>query len=403
MTSSIRSLELLPTVSLEHILDYLPIETILFSVRYVCRNFYLLTNAYNRYTLDCQAMIKTDFHSICRRMYLNQINSMVLSHGDQTPGQIQLFLSLYSLDQFGSLRSVTLLQIEECQLEVILKQLNTVPLLSSVTITFDQSSLLAASTLKLLAIMMRKDSLRQLALTLPEDSIDELEWPIESFIQHLQLITTISFEKFSTVLQHSPKLAKLVVKDCFVYDKIRLSSYSQLISLTLQDCESAIDRIEFLLSHTPSLVYLKILSESIDLSDGYFWEAIIQEKLPQLVDFRFACQRTIGVRNPYVNLPTLIAPFKTPFWLEIKRWFITVLVMEDTGIAYFYTLPDCPKKIYFHLNENKTSLSNAPLTNSKLFTSHNIHEMDVDVNPIQRGLIAQVNVHHVFAMHSTGT
>ena len=50
-TDIIPYLDILPVELIFHILNYLDTDTILLSFRYICKRFYIITNAYNQYKL----------------------------------------------------------------------------------------------------------------------------------------------------------------------------------------------------------------------------------------------------------------------------------------------------------------------------------------------------------------
>ncbi|CAF1553421.1 unnamed protein product [Rotaria sp. Silwood1] len=78
---------------------------------------------------------KTRFDRFCKLLLSNldvknQVYSLVLSNKD-TPGQIKTFLSLFSLNEFIHLDSLTLIQIEENILQKLKSTLPLIPQLHS--------------------------------------------------------------------------------------------------------------------------------------------------------------------------------------------------------------------------------------------------------------------------------
>src|SRR5205085_8856423 len=112
------------------ILNYLDCDTILLSFRYVCKRFYLITNGYNQYKLNLNSCIKSNFYCYCRIINPLNIISLILSDDDQTPGQISLFLTYFNFKQFNYLRSLTLLEIEDTNLNIISNDLSSLSLIS---------------------------------------------------------------------------------------------------------------------------------------------------------------------------------------------------------------------------------------------------------------------------------
>jgi hypothetical protein len=67
---------------------------------------------------------KTTFDRFCNKLLLNpslkqQIYSLKLLNSPETCGQIQAFLSLFSLNKFSQLRSLTLIKIHKDNIEKI--------------------------------------------------------------------------------------------------------------------------------------------------------------------------------------------------------------------------------------------------------------------------------------------
>ena len=102
------SLATLPVELLYRLLDYLDVQTIVLSFRYVSKKFYLISNSSNHYNLDLSSTSKSHFDLICRRISRDKVVSITLSDEDTTPGQIGLFLSLFQISDFPQLRSLTL-------------------------------------------------------------------------------------------------------------------------------------------------------------------------------------------------------------------------------------------------------------------------------------------------------
>ncbi|UJR17429.1 hypothetical protein I4U23_004324 [Adineta vaga] len=122
------------------------------------------------------------------------------------------------------------------------------------------------------------------------------------------------------------------------------ASCEQLTSLTLKKTQRSMSELELLLSCTPSLTHLKLISDlpaSNTLFDGARWEFFIEQRLPQLEKFEFFLSNT-QVRDPAsINIDLLIARFETPFWLHRKRWFIMCNYIPDATRLNLYTLPIC--------------------------------------------------------------
>ena len=270
------SLDALPVELLYRIFDSLDAETILLSVQYVCKRFHSVTNNYNRYKLNFKSIFKHKFHQLCHTSYPKNVTSLILSDENQTPGQTGLFLSLYHIEEYTRLKSVTLLSIEESYLKIILEHLSAKCALMSLTMQCELTCVLSTDTLMFLSSIIGKPSLRKLDLSFSYKTIDTLEWPAECSIQYLRLFTSVRLDKFCTILRCSPHLKTMILRDCIIEDINKLNliifsnvSYRQLITLMLEDCNLDMTTIESILSLTPSLVSFTLIGNDDEFFNVY--------------------------------------------------------------------------------------------------------------------------------------
>ena len=172
-------------------------------------------------------------------------------------------------------------------------------------------------------------------------------------------------------------------------------SYHQLTSLTLEDCDLEMAMIESLLSLTPSLIHLRIKGNARDFFDGARWERLFQTKLPNLNKFEFAFQHNMGVTCDVANFESVIAPFQTSFWLEIKHWFINVVGVKKSSFMNLYSIPDCAPKISFHPKANKISHSTVPSAINDLITMDSVRELTLNLIEMQADMTDKVDEHHI--------
>ncbi|CAF1249285.1 unnamed protein product, partial [Rotaria sordida] len=131
----------------------------------------------------------------------------------------------------------------------------------------------------------------------------------------------------------------------------------------MNKCQCSMDELEYLLSLTPSLVYLKLISyrkSKFDftscgtynrqlteryaifdpaLFDGLRWKQFIQTKLFLLKQFQFFFSNVTNIDNSNISATSLIIPFQRSFWLDQKHW--SVNCDEFLGIKeiQLYTTP----------------------------------------------------------------
>ena len=125
---SVVSLNTLPVGILYRIFDNLDGQTILLSLRYVCKRLHTIADTYKWYQLDFSSISKQNFDFICRLIHPENVISLILSDDNETPGQIRLFLSLFHIDQFIRLHSLTLIRVDESDLNEFLKHIIKYPL-----------------------------------------------------------------------------------------------------------------------------------------------------------------------------------------------------------------------------------------------------------------------------------
>ncbi|CAF3188411.1 unnamed protein product [Rotaria socialis] len=146
--------------------------------------------------------------------------------------------------------------------------------------------------------------------------------------------------------------------------------------------------IESVLSFLPTLTHLQLMSEDrlLDtrLFDGSCWENFIRAKLPLLNKFEFYFSR-IAITDPdCITVESVIASFRTSFWLEIKHWIVKC--HHECGKYYpkyhLYSIPiiqdnfNCPEQ----RSMIRHSASNTADNDATLIV--NAHRLSVDLSQI---------------------
>ena len=373
------SLNTLPTELLYRILDILDNDTIIFSFGSVCKRFRTIINTYNRYSFNFQSISKPYFNSVCNLIDPGNIISLTLSNDNHTPGQIKCFFTLFKIEQFICLRSLTLIQIEEDQFDTMFESKYINLPLHSLSITFRNNF----KTLPLLSSVISNKNIQHLTLSLKR--FDNVIWPDRCFLQSLIMSSRINLKQFSTILSHSLQLKKLVLQDCVIDDSIPLDgtiSYPQLISLSFEDCELDMNHCELILSLIPSLEYLHIIGGT-DLSNGSRWEEFIQKKLLNLKTFQFAfCGNTEILFEDLSDVQSLIVSFQTPFWIEIKQWFVVCYYFKDSANYSLYSLPICKSNVRFYPQKDKISCSTYRDLNTDMSMTDNVQQMQLNLSSL---------------------
>ncbi|CAF1053538.1 unnamed protein product [Adineta ricciae] len=364
LPQSAPALSTLPVEILYRILIYLDTETILLSVRYVAKTFYLISNSFNHYHIDFSALSKRNFDIICRLIYPENVVSIILSDEDTTPGQIDLFLTRFRIHYFPHLRSLTFRSIDWTDLHGILTDIFPCSLIS---FSIHSQGKQSKSTLCLLSQRLNQSNLQSFSLNTYAHQIEGIFKNItESSLTHLT-VGTITFNEYQIILRYCPQLRTLRIDDCWISDTDRCfptKSYRQLTSLTLQDTNRSIEQLEHFLSLSPSIIELKIinsLSTPNSLIDGSKWKMLIKAKLLSLRLFHFVFYQVhLRIYQCDADVEVLIQPFRSSFWLEDKQWFVKCQSIKSLHKVKLFTVPFPSTSYEYNCDPDPILLSTTP-------------------------------------------
>ena len=332
------SLLALPTELLYRVCDFLDAETLLLSFRPVCRHFHGIAKTYNQYEIRCPTDSKVN---LCRLIPPEHVVSLDFWDRTLRTDWVARFLSRFDIHRFTRLRSLSLSKIEMSDLMMILRHVITHCRLSFLSIHSDIPGD-SVEILHLLSLAIAQPTLRQLALYSNLAHVNALVWPMHCTIRRLA-IDTCHIQQFCAILRNSPHLQTLSMNNCYVNTRDGISpseSYLQLTSLTLNDLQMTMDKLELLLCFLPSLVRLDLSSSGKPFEFVQRlsrWEAFLRSRLPRLRHlelclFCYCCD--------WENFDALIDAFRTPFWLIERRWFVTCQFRDDwTSSFTVFTSP----------------------------------------------------------------
>lgn len=350
-------LETLPVEVIHRIYDELDVDTILFSVRPVCKKLYSTANAYNRYQLDFSYISRSDFHIISRVIDPKNVISLTLVNNLYTFHQIQLFHSCFHLDQFVQLRSLTLIGAEQEDLLKFEKYVSKSSLTKVSILYFDSRSTVFQT---LVSSMLSLNHLHKLTLNLGYYVISDLQWPAYCSIKKLKLVGSWNWNKVYFVLSHSPHLQTLSItgftideSDTSIIRQSDLRQFDHLISFSLYTkSRITIQNMKTIFICFPNLTHLRLFDgeyqtdDSSDISlyqtdsslfDGDEWECLIQAHLTKLKQFEFYFSRFSLLNEDSIRtMQSLMMSFSKPFWLEDKHW----------TVKYDYEYQDISKHHY---------------------------------------------------------
>jgi hypothetical protein len=380
------SIEHLPVELFHRIFDHLDTESILFSVRSVCRLFESVVKGYNRYKFDFKIISKCNFHRLCRLIPPEHLISLALYKNEEIPDQISFFISNYHLRQLTQLHSLSLFGITELQLGLILKRINLNCLTSFALYIEKYDDRRRKTTENYLSLIMAQPTLRKLELDINIDRLSTIQWPSNCRIESLIMNDYIIDDNLFQIIRCCPQLHRLILKDnppiSINRSIISQSSFVQLTSLTLEALGTSINDLESFLLFTPTLIHLKLLGEG-SLYDGKRWEEFIQVNLTHLdkFEFIFIFRRLIAYTPE--ELQSIIQSFQSQFWIEDKKWFVTCQFHSNKPEEIqIFSIPICKSRYQYELNAIKhftsisANLSIREDTNELIFPLRNLIKYD---------------------------
>jgi hypothetical protein len=276
-------LELLPNEIVIECFEYLNIFEIFYSFDHLNNHFNQLIRTIPLH-LHFQQIQKSIFDKISRFLLLNpevknQVYSLKLSNKD-TSGQIDGFLSLFSLEEFSRLQSLTLIQVQNENVEKLKSMLPLISQLTSLHLIDSDDIILTCSLTSSLRI-----------LSIP--TLQSIRIPFS--ITNL----TISYCSFDELLhqlfKNAPMLKYLKIFYISECDKSMIN-HSKLVhyqavhlkELILWNFEYKFQDFERLVKFLPKLTHLELYGNyDIDMIDANRWEKLITSSLSYLNIFKF--------------------------------------------------------------------------------------------------------------------
>lgn len=381
----------LPVELIFQIFRHLDATTIVRSCRSVCQRFYTLVKTHDQFHLDFQSIFKSDFHFLCNFIPADHVTSLVLSDDDETPGQIEYFLSAFRIDQYTRLRSLTFINVDHCHLQLVLKGMKKLKL-HSLSIQEKQKRFSSnVDNSRELSLVLGFYELYKLRLDTPGILNSTISWPIDFSLQHLETRCE-TLNDYCHIFLHLPNLRVLVVQN-FNQSDVELTAVQlatmrpccQLASLTFKYGRMSPSVLETLLSLAPSLEHLRLI-RSVDLhpfvSHVPQWEQFIKAKLPLLTKFEFFLTGYAQPSNDVILTESLVAPFRTSFWIEEKRWFTTCDFMLHPGNVLLYTTPIFDLQEQHTYESKRIDRSTSAPTDSQTIAMDKVHRMSWDLSRV---------------------
>ena len=376
----------LPPELLHSIFDYLDTRTILRLVRPLCTQLLATVKTYNKFKLDCSSSSIAELRFIASMVQPEDAISLTLADDDEPElSRMNLFFSLFQLDRFTRLESMTLVELNGTPLDQLFQHIITCPMpLTLLCITLCRQTLTETERIiKHLSSTISQSGIQNLHLNILNGVfiMNTTLQPVQNALRHLTM-NNCKYHTYHILLGRCTNLRTFVLGNCTLEngDQTTLpsfarTSYPQLTSLTLNKCQLSLNELHSLLSLTPSLVHLKVIIRTLsfaNIANGDLWQEFIQTKLLFLRQFEFVFTYNTDpdLYNPAPD--SIITSFRTPFWLNDKNWLVVCDYILSPFQVVLHTLP-------LHVSDSDVvirfdSLSSADCP--RLLTGHWLNHMD---------------------------
>lgn len=308
----------LPPEILHRIFDNIDTQTILLSVRSVCRQLYSIVNTYNRFKL--KAVSSGQLVNISHGFATENVFSLTVYDGSDGFEMEDVSSLIDCLQRFTHLRSLTLFGVFDDELDILLSYLITTHL-TKFTISFKAWSRGSS---------VSQSSHYVFSPQLNSNDSNDVGFSIQYMLQYLS-INYCTIEQLSQFLHHFPCLRTLNISSMQTRQIEQVSPIpltrtllSKLETVYLNCSKMDTNELELLFSCMPSVRRLKLHGrhESVNfLFDGSYWKQMISRCLPQLQEFKFDFITRSFNENDEIE--SIIDSFRTSFWLEEKCWFVS--------------------------------------------------------------------------------
>jgi hypothetical protein len=318
---------------------------------------YLLYHQFRLYHFQFQCVSKRDFDLICQQhlpFIAEQVISIQLCDDTQTPEQIKLFFSyISSLNRFLNLRSMILYDFHSY--EILLKLLDQCQQLCHLThLNFYSCSFSKFSADPQLIVdkiwSLPKLISCQFGIEIEQQKIFCLPTIISSTLQDLSIFENeLQSDQIYRLSDYTPRLKRLFafVRDLNNNDSVIVSPILTLISLDI--CLMSTFEISNMMIFLQNMSNLRHLDISLwsGLINGYQWEQIIRNHLPQLKKFDLKMKLSFPKGEDIeeqVNI--LIDSFRSAFWIEEHQWFVRCFIANRTIYLYTLSKPYCYARMH---------------------------------------------------------
>ncbi|CAF2861897.1 unnamed protein product [Rotaria sp. Silwood2] len=363
-TKTITKFESLPNEIFIECFQYLNATDIFYSFDQLNYRFYRLIRNIPLY-LNLKNVQKFMFDQFCNKILINsgiksQIYSLYLSN-TSIYNQIHTFLSLFPLDQFSHLQSLSLNELDEYTIQ---KFIQMIPSLYN---------------LRYFHFMNCSCEITQMLVSLTTSTIQTLSIPkleliyFGSINQFTSIVSLVIFycyiEKLCQFFKYFPRLKYLHIEQLRQrihlkdFDLYQIDDYVaiDLKHLIINHSIIRLDFLEILFKKTPNLKTLFLyIYGNIELIDACRWQQLITSLMPRLKIFNFLFNVSLKSQNDILNK---CQSFQNDFWHEKYHWYTDYETTNHS--ALIYTTP--------YLSNDYTLYPNTKKYHSKSISNFNTY------------------------------
>ncbi|CAF1322766.1 unnamed protein product [Rotaria sordida] len=354
--------ELLPNEIFIEIFEFLSIFDIFYSFNQLNNYFNQLIRTIPLH-VNFKNIQKSIFDRFCQFLLSNsdvknQIYTLVLSNKD-TSDQIKTFLSLFSLNEFLHLHSLTLIQVEENILQKLKLIIPLIPQLHSFHL-FDSNDIYLTdpltSNLEILSIPTLS-SINKFSsitnLTISACSLDQL---FHYLFKYAPMLTYLNIQYLSSYYSYTTN-----------YSNIDFMKAIHLKELIISNFEYKFEDFKLLAKYIPKLTSLKFYGTyDLDMIDANQWEYLIISLLPYLDTFKFIFNYIYKPNDNHIE--DKLNKFQTDFWIKQHQWYTEYSLSNYS--ALIYTIP-------YMLNSYTLELDSNRYSNQLIKTFNNVKNLTI--------------------------
>jgi hypothetical protein len=330
--------ELLPNEILIECFEYLNAPDIFYSFDQLNYRFHEIIRSIPL-CLNFRNIHRFKFHQFCMQMQSNpdikqQIISIHLFNKD-TCGQIEAFLSMFSLIEFPHLQALTLTAIRRNHMEKLnsmlpfISQLRSFRLAGAIAEVQELVSDMSMSLFQTLSLPSLISALKSAHRILPTTYITTSDCSLAELHQLLQCVPMLKYLNVKRLRRedHTPTNNQ---QYCTGHHALHLKQ------LIINRCECRLQDFVMIVKQTPNLKVLMVFADyNEDMIDACRWQHLITLSLTHLKIFKFK----FDVSGIHINenIVKRFEGFQSDFW-EVQRYWCTEYVFSK-NTALIYTIP----------------------------------------------------------------